>query len=98
MQLAQVVVRVAAIKPLVAEKQDVGGGHEVAVVAIVDFPQHMHIGGNQLALALGFGQQGARKIDIAQQCHVALRQRLGGPGGERLLLTLLEIDLDLSAS
>ena len=59
LQRADELLRGAAMQPLVAEKQYVGGGHEVPVVAIVRVAQHMHIGGDGQTGGLYGGQQGA---------------------------------------
>ena len=61
---------------LVAEEENVGVLHEIAVVVVFNFTSHMHVGSRQSALGMCLFDQPAVEIDIAKYGGVRFPQRL----------------------
>ena len=55
----------------VAAKQNVGGGHKVAVEIVVHIGDGVHVGGDRSAEPLGDRQQAAGKVDVTENAEVA---------------------------
>ena len=81
----------------VAAKEDIGGGHKVAVEVVVDICDCMDVGGNGLTEASGDRQEAAGEVNVAQDAKVAgSGQLLEAVEGEGTILDILQVGKDLA--